>query len=234
MQLRTGTSGYSYPAWKGPFYPEDAKPAEFLALYAARLPTVEINNTFYRLPKPEVTAQWAATVPPEFVFVIKASQRITHRARLRECKDTVDYLWQVVQPLGDHLGPILFQLPPNLRADAERLKDFVATLPEGMRAVFEFRHESWRDEAIHQILREAGCALCCADQDDAPEPEIVPTADFGYLRLRRAGYDEAALRAWAERIAAQPWTEAFAFLKHEDQGAAPRDAARLAAAFAAG
>ena len=231
MRLLAGTSGYSYKEWKGPFYPEKTPNAELLRHYAKRLPTVEINNTFYRLPKTEVMERWAGEVPEGFVFVIKASQRITHRARLKDAGETVEYLWKTIQPLGPHLGPVLFQLPPNFRADVPRLQAFLGELPDGLRAVFEFRHESWVNDEVHAVLRDAGAALCIADTDDGEAPDIVPTADWGYLRLRRSDYGADGLRAWADRIAAQPWRDAFVFFKHEDEGAAPRMALQLTEVF---
>ncbi|MEM7204226.1 MAG: DUF72 domain-containing protein [Planctomycetota bacterium] len=235
MKLLPGTSGFSYREWKGPFYPEKLPAKQMLGYYSSQLPTVEVNNTFYRMPKPEVMARWAEEVPDHFVFVVKASQRITHRAKLVDAEEAVGYLWTTVGSLGPHLGPILFQLPPWFRKDLEVLRDFLAGLPDGLRAVFEFRHETWADPAVHTVLADHGAALCVADTEAAEAPAAIePTAPFGYLRLRRPDYDTAALASWAERIAAQPWDQAFAFFKHEDQGAAPRMALALAEQFAAG
>ncbi len=233
MLLRAGTSGFSYAAWKGPFYPEDAKDADLLALYAHRLPTVEINNTFYRMPRTNVVERWAADVPDGFSFVIKASQRITHRARLKDAGDSVAYLFDALEPLGTKLGPVLFQLPPNMKKDVPRLVGFLAALPADRRAVFEFRHDSWHDDDVHAALSERGAAACCADTDERADPPLVATADWGYLRLRREAYGERDLATWCERIRAQPWREAWAFFKHEDAGAAPRLARALLDAFAA-
>ena len=227
MEIYAGTSGYSYKEWKGPFYPEKLPAKEMLSFYAQQLRTVEINNTFYRLPKPEIVARWAEQVPDGFVFVIKASQRITHRAKLVDAEETVGYLWEAIGELGPHLGPVLFQLPPYFRKDVGVLRDFLAALPEGMRPVLEFRHASWEDDDVRDVLRAANAALCVADVDDADDPEIVGTADWGYLRLRRATYDEAALAKWAERIRAQQWQRAFVFFKHEDEGSAPKMALQL-------
>ena len=238
MELRTGTSGFSYKEWKGSFYPEDLAQAGFLNYYAQQLNAVEINNTFYRMPKPELLARWADEVGEDFTFVIKASQRITHRKRLKDPEDAVPYLWETVQELGTKLGPILFQLPPNAKVNVERLQSFCAALPTDMRAVFEFRHESWNAPEVFDVLRTAGAAWCTADTDpqDSSEsqgqtaPQMDPihaTCDWGYLRLRRADYDDEALDAWARRILAEPWKEVFVFFKHEDAGAGPR----LARAF---
>jgi uncharacterized protein YecE (DUF72 family) len=228
MRLLTGTSGYSYKAWKGPFYPEAAKDAELLPLYAARLRAVEINNTFYRMPSPSLMQRWADAVPDAFVFAVKAPQHITHRARLRDAGEAVQRLASCMAALGGHRGPVLFQLPPTFRADLPLLRDFLAGLPEGMRAAFEFRHPSWSSDAVHDALRARGAALCAVDVDEQPEPPLVPTGDFGYLRLRRLDYDAAALQRWVEAISAQPWQEVFAFFKHEDGGAAPHLALQLA------
>jgi uncharacterized protein YecE (DUF72 family) len=228
MRLRAGTSGFSYKEWKGPFYPEDLPDGEMLRYYAERLSTVEINNTFYRMPKREVLESWARKVPEDFVFVLKASRKITHHARLKEeAADSVEYLWKVARTLGPHLGPVLFQLPPNLAKDVDRLLSFMATLPEGLRAAFEFRHPSWLDEEVYDALRDGGHALCLADSDDSDERSLVPTTSWGYLRLRREDYSEQTLRDWHDAIHAQPWKEAFVFFKHEDEGAAPRLAQRL-------
>ncbi|MGB5810219.1 MAG: DUF72 domain-containing protein, partial [Polyangiales bacterium] len=195
--------------------------------YAERLSTVEVNNTFYRMPKESMLEGWSTRVPEDFVFVLKASRKITHSGRLKDVEDSVAYLWQVAQALGPHLGPFLFQLPPFLKKDVERLVAFMATLPAGMRAAFEFRHESWFDDEVYDALRAGNQALCWADTDKMSEPEIVSTTNWGYLRLRREHYSQAALRAWKEAISAQAWGEAFVFFKHEDDGAAPRLAAAL-------
>lgn len=233
MRCHAGTSGFSYDAWKGPFYPEGLKAKDMLAFYASRLETVEINNTFYRLPRASVLEGWAAQVPETFRFVIKASQRITHQARLQGTKETVDYLWQACSALGARLGPILFQLPPNLRADVERLKRFTSELPAGLRAVFEFRHPSWEAAEVHEVLRQAQAALCLSEREDNDaDPALVPTADFGYLRLRKPSYSEADLASWVERVRSQPWQEVFVFFKHEDEGIAPRLALRFRELFA--
>jgi uncharacterized protein YecE (DUF72 family) len=227
-RVLAGASGYSYKEWKGPFYPADLKNDDMLGYYAERLPAVEINNTFYRMPKRSVLEDWAGRTPPGFRFVLKASRRITHMARLKDCKDSVDYLFGNAAALGDKLGPVLFQLPPYLKKDLPLLENFLAMLPESARAVLEVRSSSWHDDAVYDLLRARNAALCTADRDDPDKnTPLVPTADFGYLRLRREDYTDAALHAWAERVCAQPWSEAYVFFKHEDQGAAPRTALRL-------
>jgi uncharacterized protein YecE (DUF72 family) len=185
-----------------------------LRYYAERFSTVEINNTFYKLPERGMLERWAEQVPPGFVFVLKASQRITHRQRLSaESKETVDYLFDVAQALGQRLGPVLFQTPPFFKKDVGRLRAFLDLLPAGRPAAFEFRHESWRDDEVHDALRARNAALVCADTEESGEAgaPIVPTADWGYLRLRRCDYDDASLRPWADRIRSQPWQRAFVF-----------------------
>jgi uncharacterized protein YecE (DUF72 family) len=235
MECHAGTSGFSYDAWKGPFYPGDLPNREMLAFYASRLGTVEINNTFYRMPRAETLEGWAKQVPETFRFVIKCPQSITHRAKLLDTRDAVEHLWTMCVALGTRLGAILFQLPPFLRADLERLRRFLAELPAGIRAAFEFRHASWEDPRVIEALSAARAAWCVNDSEEGTaEPAIPVTADFGYLRLRRPSYTDEDLHAWAERIRAQPWSEVFVFFKHEDEGIAPRLAARFLEAFGAG
>ena len=238
MRLRSGTSGFSYAEWIGTFYPEKARSKDFLRLFSAQIDCVEINNTFYRMPKPALFEDWTQQVPEGFSFVIKASQRITHHQKLENSEDNVAYLWQVAQSLGPHLGPVLFQLPPYLRKDIDRLKRFVAALPAGMRAVIEFRHRSWfEDDTAYDALRERGVALCFSDVDPKSEDDpgleqpFLSTADFGYLRLRREEYDAAGLRAWIDKARTQPWQELFVFFKHEPT--APRYALELRALWEA-
>jgi uncharacterized protein YecE (DUF72 family) len=221
-RVLAGTSGYSYPQWKGPFYPERLPAARMLAHYASRLPAVEINATFYRLPRRSVVETWAAQVSDGFRFAVKASRRITHLKRLKDVGEETAYLLATVGALGPKLGVVLVQLPPTLKKDLDRLRAFL-DLPRGDVALaFEFRHESWSDDEVLDVLRAHGCALCCSDVDDAPEPALVTTADWGYLRLRRTDYSPDDLRRWRARVAAQPWTVAYAFFKHEAEGIAPR------------
>jgi uncharacterized protein YecE (DUF72 family) len=231
VRVRAGTSGFSYKEWKGSFYPEDLPAEEMLRFYAERLPAVEINNTFYRMPKPALLSGWAEQVPPGFRFVLKASQRITHHKRLKEAASEVAYFFDVAATLGERLGPALFQLPPNLKKDLPRLEAFLAVLPEGARAAFEFRHASWFEDDVFAALRARGAALCVAEDEELATP-LVATAAWGYLRLRRQDYDDAAVQAWAARIAGQPWTEVDVFFKHEDAGSGPRLATRLLELFA--
>ena len=227
MRVRTGTSGFSYPAWEGHFYPAGTKRPDMLSFYGGKLGAVEINNTFYRMPKADLLERWRDSVPESFRFALKASRRITHHQRLRDAGDSVEYLFGTAKVLGEQLGPFLFQLPPYLRRDDDRLAAFLERLPAGLRAAFEFRHASWFDDAVFALLEEAGAALCVADAGGDHDAPLVATTDFGYLRLRRADYDEAALRSWADRIRPQPWRETYVFFKHEDEGAGPRMAARF-------
>jgi len=231
MEWRIGTSGFSYDEWVGSFYPEHQPGSERLAWYAARLPAVEINNTFHRMPRASVLTGWASRVPASFRFAVKAPRRITHVARNADVPaDAVAHLFATLASLGETLGPVLFQLPPWARKDVDRLRQTLALVPAGRRAAFEFRHPSWIDDEVHAVLRDAGAALCAADFDDSAKGvPIVATAPFGYLRLRAADYDDAQLGAWIEAIGAQPWQEAFVFFKHEDAGAAPVLARRMLA-----
>ncbi|HYG70480.1 MAG TPA: DUF72 domain-containing protein, partial [Anaeromyxobacteraceae bacterium] len=205
---------------KGRFYPADLPRSRMLEAYARRFPTVEINATFYRLPAPHVVATWRDAVPGDFRFAVKAPQRITHLKRLLDCEDLVARFYEVAAELRGGLGPVLFQLHPGMKADVPRLRAFLALLPHGGRAAFEFRHPSWFDDAVYVALADAGAALCVADTDDGETPTI-PTAGFGYLRLRRAEYDLPALARWRDRILAQRWQEAFVFFKHEDEARGP-------------
>jgi uncharacterized protein YecE (DUF72 family) len=231
MRVLAGTSGFSYKEWKGSFYPEDLPAEDMLRFYASKLPACEINNTFYRMPKPALLSGWSEQVPEDFRFVLKASQRITHFKRLKEAASEVEYFFDVAGTLGGRLGPALFQLPPNLKKDLPRLQEFLALLPPASRSAFEFRHESWFETDVIDALRSAGAALCWAE-DEALATPPESTAGWGYLRLRRPDYGEAELAAWADRIRAQPWSEAYVFFKHEEEGTGPRLAEAMRARFA--
>jgi uncharacterized protein YecE (DUF72 family) len=216
MKLLAGTSGFAFKAWKGPFYPPDMKDPGMLAFYSGRFPTVEINNTFYRLPRESVLIEWAKQVPERFTFAIKASQRITHFARLKpDCADAVSYLLRTTASLGPLLGPILFQLPPNLKKDIDRLRGFIDILPADRRFTIEFRHESWFEDDVLGALRERDIALCVSEQPEFASP-VVATASWGYARLHRLDYDEAGLTDWARKLRAVPWTEAYVYFKHDE------------------
>jgi uncharacterized protein YecE (DUF72 family) len=216
MTLLAGTSGYAFKEWKGAFYPSGLADDGQLGYYAGRFPTVEINNTFYRLPKEQVLRDWAAQVPEQFTFAIKASQRITHHARLKpECADAVDFLLRNTAVLGSRLGPILFQLPPNLKKDLPRLRGFLGLLPAGRRYAIEFRHESWFENDVLDALRERDVALVVAEQEDFKCP-VHATASWGYLRLHRRDYDAGMLNEWASCVAAQQWSDAYIYFKHDE------------------
>jgi uncharacterized protein YecE (DUF72 family) len=227
VKLWVGTSGYSYKAWLGKFYPERLATKEMLRFYASQLPAVEINNTFYRLPKESVLQSWAEQVPAEFRFVIKASQRITHVKRLKDTASETEYLFRVATALGPNLGATLFQLPPNLRKDIERLKSFLSLLPKDRSASFEFRHASWFDDEVFACLREYNSALCMAETEETQSSNVISTATWGYVRLRRPDYRPADLSNWKERILAQSWDHAYIFFKHEDDGIGPKLAAEF-------
>jgi len=215
--LLAGASGYSFKEWKGIFYPEKIKPEEMLAFYCARLPTVEINNTFYRMPKTSVLEAWAKTAPEGFRFSIKASRRITHMARLKadSSVESLEYLYKNLQALGDKRGPVLFQLPPNMKMNRARLDEFLALLPEGHQAAFEFRNDEWFDEAIYESLRSKGAALVLSEREDSTPPPMVQTAPWGYVRLRLESYTDDDLREWARRLNATGWRETFVYFMHE-------------------
>jgi len=228
QKIVAGTSGFDKP-WKGTFYPEDIKKPEMLAYYAARLPTVEINNTFYRLPKTEVLENWFDQTPKGFQFAIKASRRITHIKRLNDVEDATQYLMETAAGLKQKLGPVLFQLPPNAKKNTERLKTFLGTLPVDRRVTFEFRHPSWFEPDALGALRDHGAALCIADTDDDLHVPLEATTDWGYLRLRKETYTSRSLQKWVTQIAAQPWRDTYVYCKGEEAGYGPRWAAQLMA-----
>src|SRR5882672_728388 len=207
-RLFAGASGYSFKEWKGGFYPADMKPEGMLAWYAERLPTVEINNTFYQMPKTAVLENWARATPESFRFAIKASRRITHLSRLKvdSAADSVAFLYRNLAALGEKRGPVLFQLPPFLKKDLPRLQDFLPLLPEGHLAAFEFRNDSWFADDVYETLKGAGAALCLSEREDNAPPPLVETAGWGYVRLRLENYSDADLDAWAKRLAATSWS----------------------------
>jgi uncharacterized protein YecE (DUF72 family) len=222
MNLWVGTSGYSYKEWKGGFYPAKLPDSDMLRSYAERLPAVEINNTFYRLPKADVLEGWAAQVSGDFRFVLKASRRITHIKRLRDAGDETSYLYQTALSLGRHMGVVLFQLPPNFQKDIPRLQTFLDGLPAGRGAAFEFRHPSWFDDETFDTLRAVGCALCQADTDEEPMKKLHSTAHWGYLRGRKAKYSKPAIAKLVEQVRSQDWQEAYVFFKDEGEGVGPK------------
>jgi uncharacterized protein YecE (DUF72 family) len=225
--ILAGASGYSFKEWKGVFYPEKCKPEEMLPYYSQRLPTVEINNTFYRMPKTSVLEDWKRTVPADFRFGIKASRRITHMSRIKpeSSAEPLVFLYKTLEALGEKRGPVLFQLPPNLKKDLARLEGFLQLLPADHRAAFEFRNDEWFDDDVYAALKAAGAALVLSEREDNAPPPLVETAPFGYVRLRLENYSDDDLRRWAERIAATGWGETFVYFMHEPT--APAYAATL-------
>ena len=217
MKLYAGASGYSFKEWCGPFYPEKMKPDQMLPFYSERLPTVEINNTFYRMPRVSMLEAWVGCTPASFRFGIKASRRITHMSRLKAdtAAESVGYLYKALDALGEKRGPVLFQLPPNLKKDLPRLEAFLPLLPEGHRAAFEFRSDTWFTDDVYDALRKVGAALVLSEREDNAPPPLVETAPWGYLRLRLENYSDADLEAWAKRVAATGWKETFAYFMHE-------------------
>jgi uncharacterized protein YecE (DUF72 family) len=217
MKIWAGASGYSFKEWCGPFYPEKTKPEAMLPWYSQRLPTVEINNTFYRMPRPEVLANWAACTPEAFRFAIKASRRITHMSRIKaeSSVEPLGWLYKNLESLGPKRGPVLFQLPPNMKKDLPRLESFLQLLPADHRAAFEFRNDSWFADDVYAALRGAGAALVLSEREDATPPPMVETAPWGYVRLRLESYSEDDLARWAERLAATGWSDTFVYFMHE-------------------
>ena len=222
MRVHVGTSGYNYPEWRGTFYPQDLPAKKMFAWYAARFRAVEINYTFYRMPTAKTTEAWRTQAPEGFRYVLKAPKRITHERRLVDCADTLAFFCESARGLESHQGPLLFQLPPNFKCNLERLDAFLAVLPPGVQAAFEFRHESWHSDDTWRVLRSRGAALCIADFGDKTTP-LVATARHGYLRLRDEGYTADDLDRWADTVAAMSheWDDAWVFFKHEEEGKGP-------------
>lgn len=232
MELHVGTSGYAYKEWKGGFYPLKLPASGMLSYYAERFSTVEINSTFYRLPSEEGLRQWTAAVPEEFSFAFKAPQLITHRKRLREVEEPTTRFFRTLTVLNRRLGPVLVQLPPNFRKDVARLEAFLELVPPDVRVAFGFRDSSWIDDAVVDLLRAHGRALC-VEQDQEQSTPLISTASWGYLRLRRNAYEDPDLRDWCERILAQGWSDVYVYFMHEDTGTGPRFAKRFAEIFPA-
>ena len=219
-----GTSGYSYKEWKGTFYPEKLPDNEMLNFYAKEFSTVEINHSFYRMPVESMVQKWAQQVPAGFRFAMKANQQITHIMRLRGVESTLKRFLEVASVLqeGDHLGPILAQLPPTFKFDRPLLEEFLALRPTAFRFAFEVRHASWYTEETYETLRKFNTSLCLAETDESAPPD-VQTADFVYLRLRKENYAAAELQAWRRRF--DEWTarglDVYVYIKHEDAGKGP-------------
>jgi uncharacterized protein YecE (DUF72 family) len=225
-----GTSGYNYPEWRGTFYPEKFSTNKMLAFYAERFPTVEINYTFYRMPTEKLLEGWAAGTPEPFTFTLKAPKRITHEAKLQRCEETVQSFCRIARTLGPKLGVLLFQLAPNFKKNTEVLNAFLALLPDGTRAAFEFRHTSWFEADVFDALRAKNVALCVADSEKLSTPVEV-TADYAYFRLRDEGYQQADIEKWAGIVKALPPAEAFVYFKHEEHGLGPDFAKRFMSAL---
>jgi uncharacterized protein YecE (DUF72 family) len=217
MRVHVGTSGFAHKEWKGKFYPEKIQPKEMLRFYAGRLDSVEINNTFYHMPKESVLASWAEQVPDGFVFALKAPQIITHIRQLRNVFEQTEYLFRALSILDRKLGPILFQFPRSFHANRPLLEDFLALIPGSVSCAFDFRSPTWLESGIPDLLREKGCGWCIEDTDENPVQELISTATWGYLRLRRSDYADADLSRWAERILSRKWERAFVYFKHEDE-----------------
>lgn len=229
VKLHVGTSGFSYKEWKGAFYPADLKNDAMLGYYSARLPSVELNNTFYRMPKKEMVANWAQQVPAGFTFAVKASQRITWTQKLKDCEQLLGWLFEAIAPLEAKLGCVFYQLPKYVKKDTGLLATFLSQQQPGMKVAFEFAHESWLEDDAVALLKQHDAAVVLSDKAGAPTPELVDTGSWGYLRLRREAYSDYDLRAWRERITACGWKEAFVFFKHEDDCAGPALAQRMIA-----
>ena len=221
MEWLAGTSGYSYKEWKGSFYPDDMTADAMLSHYASKLPAVEINNTFYRMPRSSVLETWRDAVPGHFRFVIKAPRQITHQARLANCEGPVEYLASRLATLGEKLGCTLFQLPPYVRKNNDRLDAFLSLWPKEFPAAVEFRHASWFDAETAATLRRHGASICVSDDGKLELPDFHATTDWLYFRLRRQSYDAAGLLEWLQRGDATAVRRGFAFFKHEDAGAGP-------------
>jgi uncharacterized protein YecE (DUF72 family) len=227
MKLWVGTSGFQYAEWKGNFYPEDLPTSKMLPFYAGRFSTTEINYSFHRIPGAKTIESWKTATPEEFRFALKAPQKLTHWAKLRDCADTLEYFYGIVSKLGNKLGPILFQLPPSFKKDAAVFGSFLRELPL-VQAAFEFRHKSWFDDEIFGLLKARKLALCIADTDTMTTPPKV-TTDYGYLRLRREDYQKVDIERWAKFVRQQQgqWREAFIYFKHEESGIGPKLARQM-------
>jgi uncharacterized protein YecE (DUF72 family) len=222
MNIWVGTSGYNYPEWRGSFYPAKMSTTKMLPYYAARFSTVEINYSFYRMPSEKTLAGWDRETPPTFKLTLKAPKRITHDARLRNCAEPLGNFLRVAHTLGPKLGAILFQLPPFFKKDLQVFDAFLAELPEGLCATFEFRHTSWLDEEVYARLKAKNLALCIADSEKSSTP-VQMTADYAYFRLRDEGYTEEDIAKWARTIQAEAGhcRDIYVYFKHEEAGTGP-------------
>ena len=231
MPVFVGTSGYNYPEWRGSFYPEKFPTGKMLAYYAERFNSVEVNYTFYKIPTAALLEGWSAQTPEGFTFTLKAPRRITHDSRLRRCEELTRTFCQTAQTLGPKLGALLFQLPPTFKRDDAVLLEFLALLPKGTRAAFEFRHASWLETPVFERLRAHNVALCIADSEKMSTP-VVTTADYTYFRLRDEGYQPDDIARWAATVReTSDGHEAFVYFKHEEEGKGPAFAKMLVEAL---
>lgn len=223
MNAWIGTSGFQYPEWKGGFYPADLSAKEMLPYYAERFSSTEVNYTFRSLPSEKTIHNWDEATPAAFRFSFKAPQRVTHFSKLRGCGGILEVFQKAITLAGPKCGPVLFQLPPTFRKDAEVLRAFFQDVPKGLRCAFEFRDAGWFDDEVFEILRSANAALCIAENEELATPAVA-TADFGYLRLRREDYTPAQIKKWAGWISKQSaaWSDAHIYFKHEERGVGPK------------
>jgi uncharacterized protein YecE (DUF72 family) len=229
--IHVGTSGWQYRDWVGGLYPRGLPQEAWLERFAEVFETVEVNNSFYRLPEREIFERWRRLTPAGFVVAVKASRYITHVRRLRNAGDPLRLLWDRARGLGPRLGPVLFQLPPRFPVEAGRLAGLLAELPGGMRAAFEFRDPSWHTDEVHRMLDGAGCALVWPDRPGV-RATLPLTGGWGYVRFHQGGthrpdYDRRKLRRWADRLAALRARETFVYFNNDTGGAAVRDAITL-------
>jgi uncharacterized protein YecE (DUF72 family) len=229
--IHVGTSGWQYRDWVGGLYPRGLPQAAWLARFAEVFETVEVNNSFYRLPEREIFERWRRLTPGGFVVAVKASRYVTHVRRLRDAGEPVRLLWDRARGLGPRLGPVLFQLPPRFPVEPGRLAELLAELPRGMRAAFEFRDPSWQTDEVHRLLDRTGCALVWPDRPGA-RSTLPITGGWGYIRfhqggVHRPGYDRRKLRRWADRLAALRARETFVYFNNDTGGAAVQDALAL-------
>ena len=229
MTLYVGTSGYSYKEWKGSFYPQTIAAKDMLAYYASRLRAVELNNTFYRMPQRSMIESWKAQVPENFRFSVKAPRVITHFRRLKDAGQQTRLMLNTISALEDRLGAVIFRLPEDMKKDLKRLETFLKELPTDTPAVFDFRHPTWFDDDVVALLRSQNRVFCVSDIEELPASHTYKTADWGYVRLRRAWYTKADLNEWIKRIRTQQWRDAYVFFKHDDEGTGPELAAQFVA-----
>ena len=233
MSLFVGTSGYNYPEWRGSFYPEKFPTSKMLPYYAERFNTVEVNYTFYRMPTAALLEGWSGQTPEAFTFTLKAPRRITQDSKLRRCEELTQIFCRTARTLGPKLGVLLFQLPPTFKRDDSVLEEFLELLPDGTRAAFEFRHDSWHEDAVFDLLRARNIALCIADSEKMSTPLEI-TADYTYFRLRDEGYQPADIERWANAVREKSGDrDAFVYFKHEEEGKGPAFARLLIEALTA-